>query len=318
MEEQENSLELNISTLPEKCISHILSLTSPRDAVSSMFCSAAQSDVVWEKFLPPCWEYIVSRSVSPLEFASKKDLYFQLCYSPILVDGTKNKSYVLDKNSGKICRMLGPGDLSISWDEYSLRVNQDALGLMLTPLPTYKPVTSRFSEMTHINDISQLLIQARVKRRLLSPNTNYVAHIVYAPRFNNIEFPPLQRNEGFHSRDRDDGWTDMEMGEFFTGDDHDDDDVVEISLWEVRGAYIRMLRNGLIVQGVELRPKVVVPQLNAKDQKTCTCAGFKFIKLLHIHGYNVTINTVTFGIMEFSDLQFEQSVVSLRNQVNNL
>lgn len=144
----------------------------------------------------------------------------------------------------------------------------------------------RFSEMTHVNDISQLLIQARVKRRLLSPNTNYVAHIVYAPRFNNIEFPPLQRvsvrfieegiekhvindayldddfiscrNEGFHSRDRDDGWTEMEMGEFFTGDDHDDDDVVEISLWEVRGAYIRRLRNGLIVQGVELRPKVVV------------------------------------------------------------
>ena len=38
----------------------------------------------------------------------------------------------------------------------------------------------------------------------------------------------------------------------------DDDDAVEISLWEERGAYIRILQNGLIVQGIELRPKVVV------------------------------------------------------------
>lgn len=140
--------------------------------------------------------------------------------------------------------------------------------------------------MTYIYDIAQLLIQVRVNRRLLSPNTHYVAYFVYTPRFNDVEFPPLQRvsvryveegiekvamsdayldddfisreNEGFHSRDRDDGWTEMEMGEFFNGDDHDDDNVVAISLWEVSGPYIRMLRNGLIVQGIELRPKVVV------------------------------------------------------------
>lgn len=110
--EKQGNLELNISNLPEKCISHILSLTSPRDAcrctaVSTKFCSAAESDVVWEKFLPPCWEYIVSRSVSPLVFASKKELYFRLCHSPVLVDGTKNKVLSLGLYSLIKCHHFG-------------------------------------------------------------------------------------------------------------------------------------------------------------------------------------------------------------------
>lgn len=150
-------------------------------------------------------------------------------------------------------------------------------------------MSNRFSEVTHIDDVGQLLIQATVKRRFLSPNTHYVAYFLYESRFNMLELPPLlgvgvrfveegieknvindayfdddpslRDNEGFHPRHRDDGWTEIEMGEFFNGDvdvDVDDDggDVVEIFLWAVRGAYIRMIRNGLVVQGIELRPKV--------------------------------------------------------------
>ncbi|PON63760.1 F-box domain containing protein [Parasponia andersonii] len=90
--EGEMSSEVNILDLPEDCISHILSLTSPGDVcrcatVSTKFRRAAQSDVVWNQFLPSCLEEILSGSA----FASKKDLYFQLCGSGILIDGGNNK-----------------------------------------------------------------------------------------------------------------------------------------------------------------------------------------------------------------------------------
>ncbi|KAL0368572.1 UNVERIFIED_CONTAM: F-box protein PP2-B7 [Sesamum calycinum] len=55
--------------LPEECISEILSLTTALDAsrssiLSKEFRSAASDDVVWERFLPPDYEDIISASVS--------------------------------------------------------------------------------------------------------------------------------------------------------------------------------------------------------------------------------------------------------------
>ena len=52
-------------SFPEDCICKIVSCTSPRDAcvvatVSKAFESAAKSDVVWEKFLPPGYESLCS------------------------------------------------------------------------------------------------------------------------------------------------------------------------------------------------------------------------------------------------------------------
>ena len=81
----------NIETLPEECVSRILSYTSPAEAcrfllVSSNLLSAADSDIVWQSFLPSDYEDILSRAVNPFKFSSKKDLFFALC-SPILIDG---------------------------------------------------------------------------------------------------------------------------------------------------------------------------------------------------------------------------------------
>jgi len=77
--------------LPEDCISNIISFTSPRDAcvaasVSKTFESAVSSDCVWDKFLPPEYESLVSRS---RVFASKKELYFALCHNPVLIEDGK-------------------------------------------------------------------------------------------------------------------------------------------------------------------------------------------------------------------------------------
>ena len=85
--------------LPEGCIANVLSFTTPRDAcalslVSSAFRSAAQSDVVWERFLPSDYRSIISQSQSSdlslttLTY-SKKDLYLHLCHKPLLIDSGK-------------------------------------------------------------------------------------------------------------------------------------------------------------------------------------------------------------------------------------
>jgi hypothetical protein len=81
--------------LPEECIASVLSFTSPPDAcrslsVSTNFRSAAESDTVWESFLPPQYKSIISRSAdssSSLCFSSsKKELYLSLCDHPLLID----------------------------------------------------------------------------------------------------------------------------------------------------------------------------------------------------------------------------------------
>lgn len=83
----------HFARLPEGCISEILSFTSAMDAMRSAilskeFKSAAEGDGLWEKFLPPDYQEIISTSVSsPVEYATKKDLYFSLCHSPLLING---------------------------------------------------------------------------------------------------------------------------------------------------------------------------------------------------------------------------------------
>ncbi|KAF5930858.1 hypothetical protein HYC85_031731 [Camellia sinensis] len=71
-------------------VSTILSNTLPLDAcrslsVSSSFHSTANFDIVWERLLPSDYEDIVSRSVTPLKFSSKKEIFVCLC-DPILTD----------------------------------------------------------------------------------------------------------------------------------------------------------------------------------------------------------------------------------------
>lgn len=86
--------ETDPANLPEECVATMLSLTSPRDAcrlaaVSSTFRSAADSDVVWARFLPSDYPSLLSRAVHPLTFDSKRDLFFLLSARPLLIDRAK-------------------------------------------------------------------------------------------------------------------------------------------------------------------------------------------------------------------------------------
>lgn len=81
--------------LPESLvIIEILSRTSPRDvcrfsAISRGFKSVADSDNVWDRFLPSDHRKIISRSVYPVAFSTKKQLYFLLADGFVLLDGGK-------------------------------------------------------------------------------------------------------------------------------------------------------------------------------------------------------------------------------------
>lgn len=80
-----------IDLLPDDCFAYILSLTSPVDAcrislVSSTIQISANSDNVWEKFLPSDYQDILSRLLHPLIYSSKKELFLRLC-NPHLIDG---------------------------------------------------------------------------------------------------------------------------------------------------------------------------------------------------------------------------------------
>ena len=85
------------SSLPEGCIVDVLARTSPRDAcrvsaVASAFLSAAESDALWESFLPSDYREIIARSSEPFpwhHFSSKKELFFTLSDSHLLIDGGK-------------------------------------------------------------------------------------------------------------------------------------------------------------------------------------------------------------------------------------
>lgn len=84
-----------VGMLPDDCLSAILSLTTPADVgkvslISPAFRLAAESDVVWGRFLPENYARIIAASdiSDEVPFGSKREIFFRLC-SPILIDGGK-------------------------------------------------------------------------------------------------------------------------------------------------------------------------------------------------------------------------------------
>ncbi|XP_010935983.1 putative F-box protein PP2-B12 [Elaeis guineensis] len=283
----------DICALPEGCISDVISLTSPVDAcrsaaVCTTFRSAAVSDTVWERFLPPDYRSILSRAVQPVEYSSKKELFFRLCESILIDDG--KMSFSLEKSSGAKCYMLSARQIFIVWGdtpEYWI----------WHPLPE-----SRFSEVAELVDVCWLEIRGKIESSILTPKTTYAAYLIFKadpdsgglgfvnqettvklgaqvsahtvnvqpivsgrPRYrhrlyflNQIWDAMLEEHADAEEnkiaarapQSRADGWMEMEMGEFYN--DEGEDGEVEMNLMEVKGGH---WKSGLIIQGIEIRPK---------------------------------------------------------------
>ncbi|KAF5469341.1 hypothetical protein F2P56_013423 [Juglans regia] len=283
-------------TLPQECIANIISGTSPRDAcrlslVSRAFESAATSNLVWERFLPPdCQEIISSSSSSSsLNMLTKKNLYFHLCDNPILIGNSNNMSFQIDKLSGKKCLMLAARELSIIWGSGETPHYWEWISSTESPvLPK-----SRFSEVALLRKVSWLDIKGRIETEILSPRTKYGAYFIYSmvdgfygfhnpvkvsirleneeeggdainaylnPRLwlgtqeqrSNEELLQINRQDGRLPIKREDMWMEIEIGEFFTGGHGDNHGEVEMCLKEVQ---VLHEKSGLVVHGIELRPK---------------------------------------------------------------
>ncbi|KAJ1383462.1 Phloem protein 2-like [Sesbania bispinosa] len=279
----------NIDSLPEECVSKILSYTSPLEAcrfsmVSSTLSSAADSDMLWRTFLPSDYHDILSRTTLTLNSSSYKHLFYTLCH-PLLLDGGK-MSFKLDKSSGKKSYILSAKELSITW-------SNDPLYWSWKPMPE-----SRFREVAELRTVSWLEIEGKIGTRILTPNTSYGAYLIMkvSHRGYGLDSVPcevsvavenrvvqsgrvylcrkdetnkhkketmLHRNRREMLRNtliqdqeiavpskREDGWMEIKVGEFFSGEA---DSEVKMSVMEV--GY--QLKGGLIVEGIEVRPNQV-------------------------------------------------------------
>uniref|UniRef100_A0A0D9X4D3 F-box domain-containing protein n=1 Tax=Leersia perrieri TaxID=77586 RepID=A0A0D9X4D3_9ORYZ len=283
--------ETGVGELPEACLADVIALTSPRDAcrlaaVSPSFRAAAESDVVWERFLPPDYRAIMP-SPSPAagdggkRRRMKKGVYLGLCDKPVPVDDGTMMVW-LEKESGAKCFALSARKLSLPWEdgEFSWR---------WTPHPL-----SRFGEVAQLVDCTCLDIYGRLPASSLTPATSYAAHLVFSTAADGghrgISFPDQETTVSVGGRvvarhavclrpdddeakkfrgaagggevpvrrpaRREDGWWEVEIGRVNGGDvaaaaASGGEDVV--ASFEVLGWYPK---RGLVVEGMEFRPVV--------------------------------------------------------------
>ncbi|KFK33433.1 hypothetical protein AALP_AA5G012900 [Arabis alpina] len=174
-------------TLPEDCISMVISHTTPRDAcvvssVSKTVKSAALSDLVWEMFLPP--EY---SSLIPLRSMSKKEIYLSLADDSVLIDNGK-KSFWLEKSSGKKCYMLSAMDLTIVWGD-------SPAYWQWVSLPE-----SKFEKVAELCNVCWFEIRGKISCRMLSKGTYYSVYVVFkraSSRTHGFYHTPIEAGVGF-------------------------------------------------------------------------------------------------------------------------
>lgn len=129
----------------------------------------------------------------------------------------------------------------------------------------------RFSEVALLLDVCWLEIGGRIETKILSPNTKYGAYFIYAIADHNyrlhhaVKVSISYENEGNATnayllpdtpgghdgrlpRMREDKWFEIEFGEFFSGQVGS---LVEMHLLGTAGNW----KSGLVVHGIELRPK---------------------------------------------------------------
>ncbi|CAI0551489.1 unnamed protein product [Linum tenue] len=233
-----------MNALPEDCLSLILCFTSPQDAcrssaVSPEFHSVAQSDTVWQNFLPSDYRRIIADSVPALQFSSKKELYRKLCDS-VLVDGGR-KRLKLEKLSGKKCYELSARDLSITW-------SSESMYWTWTPLPE-----SRFSEVAVLRTMSWLEIQDKINTQMLTPNTKYGAYLVLklSNRAFGLDLMPSEVSVQVGNKEQ------CQNTAYLRRQKNSHVEFMETLMYghrteEVEGHH---MKGGLIVHGIEIRPK---------------------------------------------------------------
>ncbi|KAF7825164.1 putative ripening-related protein 1 [Senna tora] len=128
-----------------------------------------------------------------------------------------------------------------------------------------------FSQVAKLNYVWWFEVKGSFQTKHLSPNTAYAVFFVF--KFERekrgfkdkyVEFTVNYEGSINGSlkrlildppenavQQREDGWMEVEMGDFFNENEHDD--LVQFRIWETDGFYTK---EGLVVEGVEFRPKI--------------------------------------------------------------
>ncbi|KAI0510240.1 hypothetical protein KFK09_010841 [Dendrobium nobile] len=263
------------------------------EAVSAEFRSAACSDNVWRSFLPSDYAEMLARAVDRVEFASMKHLYFRLC-DPILIDGGK-MGFFVDRDTGAKCFILPARELWIVWggtprywrwvphpesrfSEVAELLNVCWLEIrgkincrMLSKCSNYSAyLIFKLSDSAwgfgfplqevsvaigaHVSKFSVRLMED-LREPLNDPPVEApdVPDDADEPQHDQLPDPNEQarRDRGMvlKPQTRQDGWMEILLGEFYNEEGDDGD--VAMSFLALGGNW----KNGLIVQGIEIRPK---------------------------------------------------------------
>lgn len=172
------------------------------------------------------------------------------------------QSFFPDERDGKIWYMLGARRLCITWGDDPINWKWRA------------HLDSRFSEIAELNDVWWLDIRGKIDINMLSPRTFYAAYLVFRlqegsrgldvgnttitfvgddteedaeERAKIVSLHPSENGNRGKAVTRDDGWMEVEMGNFYLADD--DEGKVQARLFERTTS-----KSGLIVEGIEFRP----------------------------------------------------------------
>ncbi|BAT15748.1 F-box protein PP2-B10 [Oryza sativa Japonica Group] len=272
----------SISRLPEACLAHAISFTTPTDAcrcsaVSADFQAAASSNAVWERFLPPDYHSILARADDPVDFTtSNKELFLSLAQDHVLLD-QRSKSFWLERTSGAKCYLLSSRSLEIAWGD-------DARYWRWIYLPD-----SRFERVAALVFVCWFHLRGRINCRELSPNTRYIVYLIFKladksygldcrtqeayitmddqvvsakrtvslhPRTQETPLDMGRSEVGraeetvSYPRERGDGWMEVQLGHFYN---HQGDGMVVINLQEI----VQLnSKKGLILEGMEIRHSI--------------------------------------------------------------
>ncbi|KAI3977788.1 hypothetical protein MKX01_040533 [Papaver californicum] len=239
-----------LERLPEGCISDILSLTSPADVCrsslfSTLFKSAADSDALSEKFLPADYQDIISRAFYPFlsVASSKKELYSRLCDYELLIDGGYPGS-----RFAKVAELKW-----VCW----LEIREKLDTRLLSPKTFYAAfLVLKFKERV-VYGFDYQTIKAKVEvvgRAVGNSGVCSEERRIYLVANGEHASPDPMLKGQYVARERGEGWMEVEMGHFYNEElEENEGEEVHMSVLETErlGA-----KYGIIVQGMELRPKV--------------------------------------------------------------
>ncbi|XP_019157051.1 PREDICTED: F-box protein PP2-B13-like isoform X2 [Ipomoea nil] len=257
--------------------------------VSSTFRSAAGADSVWERFLPSDYAQIVAKSTVPLKFSSKKDLFLQLCNSILIDHGNKSfalekstglKSYMLSARElsiryghasdhwawkyipesrfaevaelKTICRLEIQGKIrtetlspNTKYGAYMvMKMTDGAFGLDAIPCEMSVAVGNDDDQLETTAGTAYLRKPAEVAAK------QWLEYALYRNRKEKLKSRVNGGGEERQLRERGDGWMEIEVGEFFAGEENEGE--VTMRFTEVNGCHVK---GGLVIEGIEIRPK---------------------------------------------------------------